>query len=51
MRAILAVLLLLSLGLTACIVEPGGGPHEHGWNGGDHANFHGDQGGQENPGR
>jgi hypothetical protein len=35
MRMTLVALLLLSLGLTGCIVEPGGGYREHGyWDGG-----------------
>ena len=39
MKAIL-VALLLSLALTGCIVDPGGGNRDHGW--ANHDAFHGD---------
>ena len=43
MKIALVTLLLLSLGLTACVIEPGGGYRERGWNNGDHAEYHSDQ--------
>lgn len=43
MKPILAILLLLSLGLTACVVEPGGGYRDQGWNHNDHHNDHAEQ--------
>ncbi len=51
MKKTLIVLLLLSLGLAACIVEPGGGYRDHGWNNGEHAEYHADQGDHGNWGR
>jgi hypothetical protein len=40
MKTILATLLLLSLALTGCIVEPGGGYRDHGYDNNGHADFH-----------
>jgi hypothetical protein len=40
MRITLATLLLLSLALTGCIVQPGGGYRDHGYGDGGHAEFH-----------
>lgn len=40
MRITLITLLLLSLGLTGCIVEPGGGYHERGYGDGGHDGGH-----------
>ena len=48
MKQTIAVLLLL-LGLTACVVEPGGDYREHAWNNGDHGD-HGDHGNQADHG-
>jgi hypothetical protein len=39
MKKTLLTLLLLSLALTGCIVEPGGGYHE-----GEHGGYHWDRG-------
>ena len=44
MRKVLVTLLLLSLALTGCIVEPGGGYGGHGWGDRDHHESHEDQG-------
>lgn len=40
MTKTMIALLLLSLGLTACIVEPGPGYGAHGYNGGGHAGYY-----------
>jgi hypothetical protein len=40
MKTILTTLLLLSLALTGCVVEPGGGYRDHGYDNGGHADFH-----------
>jgi hypothetical protein len=40
MKTILATLLLLSLALTGCVVEPGGGYRDHGYENGGHADVH-----------
>jgi len=37
MKTTLITLLLLSLALTGCVIEPGGGYHERGWGGQNHA--------------
>lgn len=41
MKKVLLTLLLLSLALTGCIVEPGGGYHD-----GQHGDWHGERGGE-----
>jgi hypothetical protein len=44
MTKTLIVLLLLSVGLTACVVEPGGsGYREHGWNDAAYGQYHAGQ--------
>ena len=39
MKRTLVALLLFSLALTGCVVEPGGGYREHGYREGGHAEF------------
>ncbi|HVC59394.1 MAG TPA: hypothetical protein VND19_03380 [Acetobacteraceae bacterium] len=45
MKKSLFALLLLSLALAGCVVEPGGGYRGHGWDHGGNGGFHGDHGG------
>ena len=44
MKTTLIALLLLSLALTGCVIEPGGGNRDRGWGGQDHAAFQADHG-------
>ena len=44
MRNARVVLLLLSLGLTGCIIAPDPGYSNRGWGGGYHAEYHADYG-------
>jgi hypothetical protein len=51
MKKTVITLLLLSLALTGCVVDPGRGYGDHeydnrGWDGHDHAEFHADHGQQ-----
>lgn len=41
MNKSLLALLLLSLALAGCVVEPGGGYRDGGWHGDGNAGFHG----------
>jgi len=40
MKTTLVALLLLSLALTGCVVEPGGGYDHRGWDHHGHSDFH-----------
>ncbi len=44
MKLTLAALLILSLALTACVVEPAPGYQDHGYYGGGHAGYYGEHG-------
>jgi hypothetical protein len=41
MKKSLLVLFVMALAIAGCVVEPGGGYRDHGWNGNGHAD-HGD---------